>query len=74
MASPKINFQFKVYILSRLGFLKNGPSPASFSFLFSFFKQILQLLPQINVKNVHPVYGAGIRTLTFEISVSSRNH
>ena len=27
--------------------------------LFCRFKQTLQFLPQINVKNVHPVYGAG---------------
>ena len=32
--------------------------------LFSVFsnKQTVQFLQQINVKNVHPVYGAGIRT------------
>ena len=31
--------------------------------LFSaFFKQTIQILQQINVKNAHPVYGAGIRT------------
>ena len=40
----------------------NGPSPASFSFIFGLFKQTIQFLQQINVKNVHPVYGAGIRT------------
>ena len=31
-------------------------------FIFVFFKQTLQFLQQINVKNVHPVYSAGIRT------------
>ena len=32
-------------------------------FLFSsFLKKTLQFLQQINVKNVHPVFGAGIRT------------
>ena len=41
-------------------FLKKGPTLASFSFLFSLFKQTLQFLQQINVKNVHPVYSAGI--------------
>ena len=42
---------------------KNGPTPASFSFIFGLFKQIsLQFLQQINVKNVHPVYGARIQT------------
>ena len=40
-----------------------GQPPASFSFIFGLFKQIsLQFLQQIYVKNVHPVYGAGIRT------------
>ena len=29
---------------------------------FRLFKQTLQFLQQIYVKNVHPVYGAGIRT------------
>ena len=43
----------------------NGPTPASFSFIFGLFKQTIQFLQQINVKkcpNVHPVFGAGIRT------------
>ena len=43
--------------------LKNGPTPASFSFIFGLFKQtLLQFLQQIYVKkcHVHPVYGAGI--------------
>ena len=38
----------------------NGPSLASFSFIFGLFKQTIQILQQINVKNVHSVYGAGI--------------
>ena len=34
-----------------------------FSFVFGLFNQIsLQILQQIYVKNVHLVYGAGIRT------------
>ena len=40
----------------------NGPSSASFSFYFRLFKQTLQFLQKINVKNVHPVYGAGNQT------------
>ena len=32
--------------------LKNGPTPASFSFIFGLFKQTIQYLQQINVKNV----------------------
>ena len=39
-------------------FLKNGPSSASFSFIFGHFKQTIQ----VNVKNVHLVSSAGIRT------------
>ena len=31
-----------------------------FLFIFGLFKQTLQFLQQIYVKNVHPVYGAGI--------------
>ena len=41
--------------------LKNGPIPASISFIFGLFKQTMQ----INVNkcpNVHPVNGAGIQT------------
>ena len=30
---------------------------------FHLFKRTLQFLQKINVKNVHPVYGAGIQTL-----------
>ena len=45
--------------------------PASLSFIFDLFKQTsLQLLQQIYVKNVHPVYGARIRTTTFRTWVS----
>ena len=40
----------------------NGPSPASFSFIFGFFSNKLQLLQTINGIDIHPVYGAGIRT------------
>ena len=44
-------------------FKKNGPNPASLSFIFGLFKQTsLQILQQIYVKSVHPVYGAGIWT------------
>ena len=43
-------------------FSKMG-QPRPLSFIFGLFKQILlQFLQQINVKNVHPVSGAGIRT------------
>ena len=41
---------------------KNGPSSASFWFIFGLFKQTIQNLQQINVKNVDPGSRAGIRT------------
>ena len=41
---------------------KYGPSPAPFSVYFQLFKQMFQILQQINVKKFHPVYGAGIWT------------
>ena len=50
---------------------KNGPSPAYFSFIFSLFKQTIQFVKQINAKNVHPVYGAGI--LTHDLLIMSRH-
>ena len=37
------------------------PRPLFCLFLV-FFKQKIQFLQQINVKNVHPVYGTGIQT------------
>ena len=44
-----------------LTFLKGHPRPL-FVYFWSFIKQTLQILQQINVKNVHPVDGAVIRT------------
>ena len=41
-------------------FKKNGPSSASFSLLFSSFQTNITILTKINVKNLHPVYSAGI--------------
>ena len=43
-------------------FFKKWTLLGLFLFIFVFFKQTLQFLQQINVKNVHPVHGAGIRT------------
>ena len=40
----------------------NGPTPASFSFIFVLFKQTIQFLQRIYLKNVHPVYSPRIRT------------
>ena len=43
------------------------PTSASFLFIFVFFKQTLQFLQQINVKDVHPVSGTGILTHNLQI-------
>ena len=52
-------------IFQSYSFFKNGPTQASFLFIFNHFKQTIQFLQQINVKkclNVHLVYDARIRT------------
>ena len=48
------------YYVGIVFFKKNGPNPASFSFIFGLFK--LTLLQFIQQMNVHPVSGARIRT------------
>ena len=51
----------QVFVLLTYCFLnKNGPTPATFLFIFGLFKQTLHFLQQINEKNVHPVYGVWI--------------
>ena len=40
--------------------LLKGPIPETFSFILGLFKQTILFLQQINVKNVHQVYSAGI--------------
>ena len=53
----------QVFTNTLFNYIKNGPSTASFSFIFCLFKQTsLQCLHQIYVKNVHPAYCTGIRT------------
>ena len=53
----------KLFPLVANFFLKKWANPASFSFIFGLFQtNINTILQQINVKNVHPVYGTGIRT------------
>ena len=44
--------------VNNISFFKNGPTLASFSFIFGLFKQTIIFLQQINVKNVHPEYSA----------------
>ena len=46
---------------------KNGPSSASFSFIFSSFQT--NNLKDINVKNVHPACGDGTRTHDLNMSL-----
>ena len=41
---------------------KNGPTPASFCLFSVFSIKHYTILQQINLKNVHPVSGAGIQT------------
>ena len=45
-----------------VSFLKKWAIPGLSFIYFRLFKQTLQSLQQIKVTNVHPVYGAGIRT------------
>ena len=47
----------------------NGPTPASFSFIFGLFKQTIQFLQQINVKNVMSIHytAQGFEPRTFGI-------
>ena len=45
---------------------KNGPSTASFSFIFGLLQTNNTIFAAKNVKNVHPVYGAGIQTNTLK--------
>ena len=40
----------------------NGPTPTYFLFIFGLFIQAIKFLQQINVKNIHTVYGARIQT------------
>ena len=42
-------------------FFKKWTNPGLFLLTFGLFKQTKQFLQQINVKNVHPVYGTGIQ-------------
>ena len=42
--------------------IKKWANPGLFLFIFGLFKQTIQYLQQINVKNVHPVYGTEIQT------------
>ena len=56
-------------------FLKNGPTPASFSFIFGLFKQTLQIFTK-NICEKNPIKYTvpGYKPTTFETWVSSHNH
>ena len=62
--STKYPYEENIVTLTvQIFFFKKWANPASFSFIFGPLKQTsLQPLQQIYVKNVHPVYGAWIRT------------
>ena len=80
------NSQSKFYIFSYFPFclwwilvlfhssVKNWSSRPLFHLFLVFFKQTLQFLLQIDVKNAHPVYATGIRTHAFRTLASSHNH
>ena len=60
-----------------IGFLKNVPTPASFSFIFHLFKQTsIQFLEQFNVKNVNSIQymSPGFEPTTSRSRVISHNH
>ena len=48
--------------LSNIMFFLNWPTPASFHLFLVFPNKHYKFLQQIDGKNVHPVYSAGIRT------------
>ena len=63
----KTCLKYVVYVMSlskriKFQFASSHPLPLFHVFLV-FFKQTIQILQQINVKNVHPVACAGIQTL-----------
>ena len=53
---------FTLFHTQQNSFLNEWAIPGLFFVYFRLFKQTLQFSQQINVKNVHPVYGAGIQT------------
>ena len=66
-----------MYVYLQNVFLKNGPTPASFSFIFSLFQQTIQFLQQINVKNVQvsiQYMAPGFEPTTFKTWVVTHNH
>ena len=56
-----VSIQQKTRSFLKEFFFKKWANPGLF-FMFGLFKQTIQFLQQINVKNIHPIYGAGIRT------------
>ena len=58
--SPNLVTLLNAYVLEKNVF--KWANPGLFLFYFCLFKQTLQFLQQINVKNVHPVSGTRIQT------------
>ena len=57
-----------------VNFIKNGPSSASFSFIFGLFKQKIYILQQIIVKNSIQYPALGFKHTTFWLWDYSFNH
>ena len=68
-----LGFVKKIYFELNIVLFKKWAIPGLFFVFFRIFKQTLQFLQQIHVKNVHPVNGAGIRTHNFRTWVSFHN-
>ena len=53
---------FHIYFLQNRIVFEKMDQPGLFFIYFQSFKSNITILQQINVKNIHPVYCAGIRT------------
>ena len=75
-ACPRWSFCSEKVSKQEIYFL-NGPTTASFSFIFSLFKQTIQFLQQINVKNVQisiQYTALGFKPTTFQTWVVTHYH
>ena len=64
-STPWLLSWLETHIQPALSFLKNGPSPASFSFIFVFSNKNYNFYNK-QMKNVHPVVRARIQTHDFQ--------
>ena len=60
----------KKITLGKIALIKMGHPRSLFRLFSVFLKKATQILQQINVKNVHPVAGARIRTHDLPLCVS----